>query len=57
MDLEQRLQALLIEREQTLTTLAELAQQIQNSLVLLAEQTEHQHRIHQLKRHFQNERN
>lgn len=57
MNLEQRLQALLIEREQTLTKLAELVQQIQNSLMLLAQQREHQHRLQQPKRCFENKRN
>lgn len=57
MDLEQRLQALLIEREQTLTRLTELVQQIQNSLTLLAQQREHQHRLKQRLGCFENKKN
>lgn len=56
MNLEQRLQVLLLEREQTLIELEELVQQIQQ-LILLAKKTEHEHYIHRSKHCFQAEKN
>lgn len=52
MNLEERLQALLIEREETLTRMEEAVQQIQHLLMLWTQQKEHEHRIRRIKRYF-----